>query len=353
MFKIQRSIASLFCLAFLGLAHAAEPVRLIDKIPVPGAPLKSFDIGFAERGVYALADRSNASVDLIDTHTRRFLGRLGGFAGAKHGGQSGPNGIVIVDGRQVWAGDGDSSVKILDIASRHTVASISTGGTKRVDELGYDPLDHLVIAANNADDPPFVTLISSRPPYAVKATIKLKRATGGLEQPVWDPQTRRFFVAIPELDGKQAKGGIAVIDPQRGKLVGMDEVSKCMPAGLATGPGGQLLVGCSDDAVSAGFPAQSLLLDTRSGRVTDSFGRVGGSDEVWYDARSGRYALAAVANPGGPVVGIIDARRKRWLGNLQSGTDAHSVAGADGALFVPVSAGDKACPSGCVKVFGR
>lgn len=86
-----------------------------------------------------------------------------------------------------------------------------------------------------------------------------------------------------------------------------------------------------------------LLLDARSVRVTDSFGRIGGSDEVWYDARSGRYALAAVANPGGPLVGIIDARRRRWLGNFPSGKDAHSVAGEDGTLFVPIGAGDAAC----------
>lgn len=353
MIKILRYSFFTLCLGLLAAAHASEPARLLDRISLPGAPLKSFDIGFAEHGVYALADRSNAAVDLIDTHTRRFLGRVGGFTGAKHDDQGGPNGVVIVDGRQIWAGDGNSSVKIIDLASRRIIASVSTGGSKRVDELGYDPRDHLVIAANNADQPPFVTLISSRPPYAVESHIKLPRATDGLEQSVWDPRTGMIFFAIPELDGKPAKGGIAVIDPRQRKLVGMDHVFQCMPAGLALGPADQLLVGCSDDAVSAGFPAHTLLLDTRTGKVAGSFGRVGGSDEIWYDAESGRYALAAVANPGGPVLGMIDAWHRRWLGNVSSGKDAHSVAGADGSFFVPVAAGDAACPEGCVKVFGH
>jgi DNA-binding beta-propeller fold protein YncE len=334
-------------------SNPAPALRHIASIKIPGAPLANFDIGFAAGGVYALADRSNSALDLVNARSRKVIGQVKGFAGARDGDLGGPNGVTIVDGRYVWAGDGDSSVKVVDIASKRVVASVSTGGKKRVDELGYDPRDQLVVAANNADDPPFVTLISSRPPYAVKATIKLARATDGLEQPVWDARTGYVYLAIPVLDGTKAKGGVAVIDPRQGKLVGMDEVSECMPAGLAAGPNGQLLVGCSDDAVSAGFPAHSLLLDARSGHVTASFGRVGGSDEVWYDARSGRYALAAVANPGGPVLGVIDARHGRWLGNLPSGTDAHSVAADDGSFFVPVSVGDNTCPKGCVKVFER
>ncbi|WP_293026603.1 cytochrome C nitrite reductase [Pandoraea sp.] len=351
--KILRCGLFTLCLAVFASAYANQPARLVDRITLPGSPLKSFDIGFASHGVYALADRSNASVDLIDTHTRRILAQVGGFAGAKPGDQGGPNGVTIVDGRQIWAGDGNSSVKIIDLKTRRIVASVSTGGLKRVDELGYDPRDHLVIAANNADQPPFVTLISSRAPYAVASRIELPRATDGLEQPVWDPRSGMIFLAIPVLDGEPAKGGIAVIDPRQHKLVGMHEVSQCMPGGLAVGPANQLLVGCSDDAVSAGFPAHSLLLDAISGKMIRTFPQVGGSDEVWYDGRSGRYALAAVANPGGPVLGMIDARHERWLGNVPSGKSAHSVASVDGAVFVPVGAGDKACPRGCVKVFDR
>ncbi|RDU97471.1 cytochrome C nitrite reductase [Trinickia dinghuensis] len=319
---------------------------------MPGAPLKSFDIGFAQGGVYALSDRSNASVDLIDTHNHRFLARVGGFAGAR-GDQSGPNGVVLVDQREVWAGDGNSQVRIIDLKSHRVVALVSTGGTNRVDELAYDPRDHLIVAANNADNPPFVTLISSDPPYAVRSKIEFKRATSGIEQSVWDPQSGNVFVAIPELDGKAANGAIGIIDPKQGKLIGMDPVSECMPAGLVMGPAPQMLVGCSDDAVKAGFAARSLLLDARTGKVIKAFDRVGGSDEIWYDPSTRHYALAAVANLGGPVVGVIDAQHKRWLGNLPSGKAAHSVASDNGTIFVPVAAGDKACPNGCVEVFAH
>ena len=339
-------------LSCFACADAAEPARLVDRIVLPGAPLKSFDIGFAQGGLYALSDRSNAAVDLIDTRSHRLLARVGGFAGGR-GDQAGPNGVVLVDQRQVWAGDGNSQVRIIDLKSHRVVALVSTGGAKRVDEMAYDPRDHLIAAVNDAEEPPFVSLISSNPPYAVQSKIVLKRATSGVEQPVWDPQSGKIFVAIPELDGKPEKGAVGIIDPKQGKLVGFDEVAACMPAGLVMGPAPQMLVGCSNDAVHAGFAARSLLLDARTGKVIKTFNRVGGSDEIWYDPSTRRYALSAVANPGGPVVGIIDAVHQRWLGNLPSGKEAHSVASDDGTLFVPVAAGDKGCPNGCVEVFAR
>ncbi len=124
-----------------------------------------------------------------------------------------------------------------------------------------------------------------------------------------------------------------------------------MPSGLD----GRLLVGCSDDAVAAGFPAKSLVMSARSGRILATIDQVGGSDEVWYDAKSRRYYLAAAANPGGPVLGVVDAQTNRWIGNFPSGERAHSVA-ADlrtGRVFVPIQAhkdgGD--CTSGCIAVY--
>ena len=83
--------------------------------------------------------------------------------------------------------------------------------------------------------------------------------------------------------------------------------------------------------------------------------KIGGSDEVWYDNKSGYYYLAAAKNPGGPVLGVIDARTDRWIANLPSGPRAHSVA-ADpktGRVFVPIEARkDSAdCASGCVAVY--
>jgi len=83
------------------------------------------------------------------------LGRVGGFVGLPPGGKEvgGPNGVVAVGNNEVWASDGDSTIKVIKLNADRTggkvVQTISTGGKDRVDEVAYDPRDHLVAAVNN------------------------------------------------------------------------------------------------------------------------------------------------------------------------------------------------------------
>lgn len=336
------------------------PVRHLGDLQIPGNSLRSFDISIVDGNIYALSDRSNQGVDLFSALDGRFLGRAGGFTGlpSTGGADAGPNGLTAVGPNEIWAGDGNSTVKIINITSHKVVGTISTGGAHRVDELAYDSRDHIVIAANNADTPPFLTFISTKTgDRKVAGRLVFPQASDGLEQPVWDAASGILYVPVPELDGNVARGGIAVIDPVTRKLLRAIPVADCVPAGLALGPHQQLLVGCSDDAVAAGFPAKSLIMDLPSGKIVRTFHQVGGSDEVWFDKAQGVYYLAAVANPGGPVLGVIDAGTDRWVGNVPTGPHAHSVAagGAKGHVFVPISASMSGarCDAGCVAVFGR
>ncbi len=350
------AILSSICAAAQAGPHR-PPLERIGTLTVPGQPLKVFDIGSVNSaGIYALADRSNGGLDFFKAATGDFLGRAAGFAGyhpASGFDAAGPNGVVAVGRDEFWAGDGDSTVKAVDLRTMKIVASISTGGHKRTDELTYDPRDHLIVAVNNADDPPFVSFISTQSRKMV-GRLMLNRATDGAEQPVWDPASGLIYLSIPSLDHVKARGAVAVINPRTHTLVRFLPVSQCMPAGLALGPHQHLLLGCSDDAVASGFPARSFVMTT-AGRIVARLPQVGGSDEVWSDPRAHRYYLAAVANRGGPVLGVVDSRTDRWLVNLPTGPHAHSVA-ADartGKVFVPIAAGrDAACLRGCIAVFG-
>jgi DNA-binding beta-propeller fold protein YncE len=332
-------------------------ITRVGTLQVPGQPLASFDIGFVNAGgIYALSDRSNAALDFFDAATGRFLGRVAGFKGYEKAAgfdEAGPNGVVAVGKDQFWAGDGDSTVKAVDLRTRKVIATISTGGKKRADEITYDPRDHLIIAVNNADDPPFVSFISTRT-RKLLGRLELKRASDGAEQPVWNPASGLVYLSIPSLDGVKAQGAVAVIDPRTRRLIKFMPVQRCMPAGLALGPHDSLLLGCSDDAVAAGFPARSFVMSAATGRILARLPQVGGSDEVWSDPKAGRYYLAAVANTGGPVLGVVDSRTNRWIGNLPTGPHAHSVAAdsATGRVFVPIAAGSApGCARGCIAVF--
>ncbi|MEO8746050.1 MAG: cytochrome C nitrite reductase [Rhodanobacter sp.] len=301
--------------------------------------------------MYGFSDRSNHSVDLVNAKTNAFIGHVDGFA---HGG---PNGLVAVGKDQFWAGDGGSKLRVVNISTRKIVGTVDTGGKQRVDELAYDPREQVIIAANNDDAPPFISFVSTAPGHRLLGKLAFPQATSGLEQPLWNPQDGLVYVAVPELNKQKADGGVAIIDPSTHKLEQMIHVSACVPAGLALGPNDQLLVGCSDDAVAAGFAPKSLIINLRTRKVVADIPQVGGSDEVWYDPGARKYYLAAVANTGGPVLGVIDAATDTWLGNLASGAEAHSVAAdpRSGKVFVPVAANEKikGCANGCVEVFGR
>lgn len=331
-------------------AGGGASLQRVDTLSIPGKPLTKFDIGFVNAaGIYAFADRSNRSLDLFSAQSGRFLGRAMGF------GSSGPKGVVAVGRQEFWAGDGNSgTVKVVDVRSHQIVASILTEAGKVTDELTYDPRDHLVAVVSKHGGPPFLNFISTRSRRLV-GRVQLTRATDGAEQAVWDPGTGLIYLALPVLDHIEARGAIAVINPRTYALLRLIPVDKCAPAGLALGPHDDLLVGCSDDAVAAGFPAQSLIINAASGNIVARLPQVGGSDEVWSDVKAGRYYLAAVANTGGPVLGVVDSHTRAWIANLATGPRAHSVA-ADaqtGRVFVPIAASSAGgCRQGCIAVFG-
>lgn len=318
-------------------------------VKVPGNPLNAFDISWVDPSSqrYYLADRSNKGVDVVDAHTNTFLRRISGFVGATgNNDTSGPNGVVVVHPQhELWAGDGNSTVKVVDLATDKIVKSISTGGKARADELAFDQKDGVLLVANDADDPPFVTFIDVRS-RTVLGHITFADATNGLEQPVWDPETHFFYLSIPQLGADPMRGGIAVIDPRTRKLVTTHIVKNCQPAGLALGPKQHLALGCSADAIEAGAHAQTQIMDARTGAIVATIMQVGGSDQVWFNPGDKRYYLAArgmtsnglKSGKATPVLGVIDAMTDTWITNVPTGPNAHSVAAnpINNEIFVPL-----------------
>ena len=351
------------CSLSVGLSGQAQGMyRQIALIQVPGVPVArgawSFDISWVDQGThrYYLGDRSNNGVDVIDTVANRFLYRLGqgqfvGFTGKND--TSGPDGVlVIAESQTAWVGDGKSRVKVINIRSGLTVATISTGTTaNRADELAYDPVDHLIAVANNADDPPFLTMISTTDNRVV-GKIVYNDATDGLEQSVYEPSTGMFYVSVPATKAEPG-GRIDRIDPKSMQITARYSVPNCHPGGLAVGPRQELLAGCSDFYPPA--RGQSVIVSARDGHVVSTLTQVGASDEVWFNPGDNHYYLAACnwtatgmkGGPVTPVLGIIDASNNHWVQNLPTGAAAHSVAAdhGNGHVFVPV-------PNG-IAVFGK
>ena len=339
----------------------------VASIHIPGNPLAAFDISFVDPALplYYLADRSNASLDIIDIRTNTVIGQVGGFVGVRKDAAgkvsndiSGPDGVATVGAGEVWVGDGDSSVKVVDVVSQKVIATISTvieGDTadnaKRADEMFYDPRDHVMLVANNAASPPYVTLISTLPNDRRVLGHIVYSDSMGVEASVYDPAKGVFYVNLTQLGDDPNNGAVSIVDPRQVAEIGRFPVTGCNGTGLDLAPGGKLLIGCS-------LTNNSQIISTHDGSLLAEFPQTSGADQIWYNRGDGRVYLAGRNNPasaGGPSLGVIDALTNTFVTNIPTDASAHSVA-ADartGNIYVPLGpiASDPACTAGCIAVY--
>ena len=372
-------------------APTTTQTKCLTAVQIPGNPIRSFDISWVNphRAEYYLGDRSNKGIDIIDTHSLTFKRTIGGFVGvvlnsagtAVDNNHSGPDGVTS-HGRWLYAGDGNSTLKVIDLnapTGSEIKDSIPTGGTTRVDEMALTTDGELLIAANNAEDPPFATLFAANGDNHFNTTHILRKITGdstiipanfglSMEQPTWDPKTKRFYVSVPIIANNPSgcnygqlagaitcDGGMAVIDPTDGSTVigafnpatntGIVQLHACGPNGITVGPHDNLLLGCTP----ANNPSNTLTHVINA--TTKHFAHVAGitgSDEVWFNSGDGRYYTGSNRNctiPGSPcpnasqqtaALGVIDGTSV-LIEIVPQSSGSHSVA-ADSKrnlIFVP------------------
>ena len=321
---------------------------------VTALPLTSFDISFVDPtiGLYALGDRTNNAVDFVDTDSNAFLGFCGhgSFTGATgNNDTSGPDGVLIRDHREVWVGDGDSSVKVFDVAGcdetatpTHTISTVRplaghTAATdKRADEMCYDPRDNLIMVANNAASPPFGSLISTTS-YTVVGQIPFDgtngapKSTNGAEQCQWSSRTGNFYITVPGIESPDnGHGVVAVINPHTKSVEKVFDIplANCAtPQGMAIGPDHDILVGCN----GAGSTTHSaVIINDHNGHIRATVANESGADEVWFNPGNNHYFLGRSAPASGDqALGIIDAEARTADASIlvgPPGKNAHSVA---------------------------
>jgi len=403
-----------------GEAGGDRALRLKTLAPVPASKtnntagaMYSFDISFVDQKTetYYLADRSNAAVDVVDAKTGTFTKQIAavpafkGFSGSNA--TSGPNGVVAAY-PWLFVTDANSRVVTIDVRNDKTVSDVSTGGAAglRADELAYDPEHGTLLVINNADVPPFGTLIS-----VDKTTGKLTVGTritfdtvhtkvdaqNGAEQPVWNPETNRFYLSIPQIGPTVSNGGVISINPFSATVEATYPVRFCGPAGLALGPHQDLFIGCNmvfdtkgnvwDPNGTVPADARDVIIDAKTGKIDATVFGVGAGDEVWFNSGDGNYYATGSGSPERPLpaatakgstpAGVVDARDQKLLqrfptynvpavttgpaSGLHPAGTSHSIAAnsRNNLVFVPLPAnnavlspdGKNDCLTGCVAVF--
>lgn len=362
----------------------------VTAVQIPGNPIRTFDISSVNtaRSEYYLSDRSNFGVDIISTKNLQFLRTIPGFVGpvivngAVDNSLSGPNGNASF-GNWLYAGDGNSTLHVINLnampLNNPPQQIVSTGGMARVDEMSLTDNGMVLMAVNNADDPPFGTLFNACG-NAKSCTVSIiKKVTIsssiipagfglGFEASVWDPGTQRFYASLPttannppgcnygQLTGAiTCSGGMVVIDPKQSTSslglydsdtnTGVVLWPNCGPNGITLSIHGMLMEGCTP-----GNDPNNMRTYVVNG-TTHNFAAVSGitgSDEVWWNSGDHRYYLGASKDTHGsgsacvggttpcPVLGVVD-ETSVLIETIPQSSGSHSVA-ADSDhnyIFVP------------------
>jgi hypothetical protein len=372
------------------IANADERFAVKTIISLPdGNPLRAFDISWVDptSHTYALASSAtapppatgpatNPRIILVDTQFNVVTKEYNAsptFAGncsipPNRDTMSGPNGTFIVEkGRNadIWAGDGPifspscmpnatnsnvvrhSSVRVLDLNTGATRATIDTGGVRRTDEGCYNPVSDVVLIAN--DDPldNFITFIGEDS-YQIIQKIHFDGTdsnanhllANGIEQCAFNPRDGKFYINLPNT------GASTLATPLPGVTLRISghapfHVEAVFPldptcggaSGLTIGPDHQIGLACGG--------ANAEIIDDRTGGKIALLTGLGGADETWYNPGDNHYFFGISAAPNGPALGVADAGPPPSVDpSAPSATGAHSVAAdpISKQVYVPISA---------------
>lgn len=387
----------------------ASGAHLVKRLSVPGIDstvVYSFDLGTvdAATGRYYVTDRTNKSIDVVDTGTQTFVTQFKpGFAGCNTGtptkptplptcagannDMSGPDGLDVV-GQYLYVGD-VNALWILDKTSGGVVKKITIPSSPtflRADEGCFDADDGLYAIATPGADHPFMTFVDTTT-QSIVATVVMDDSTGaasgGLEACAYDHTTGRFFVnndgstANPrgEMDGipastiVAAKPGPATLTFASIAGTSVYPLGNCDPTGIALGPGKDIGAMCRQGKV--GEKLTFVILDRTNGNVLANL-NIGGGDQITYDSVSNRWFLAdnrwtangtscgggSATCPLTPVVGIVDGASRTIVGTMDNGNNAHSIAvsGANHLVITPFTSpsatgGGADFPNGGISLF--
>jgi hypothetical protein len=350
-------------LVFAGLAQFATafadesnhdklgPYQILPTIVIPDTALSGvFDISWvdSDQSRYYLTDRGNvtgnppvpARIDVIDTKHDKFLYSI------KLPLPVTGNGVVAIHksdddeeegAAELWVGASNSTAIVIDVKTQSIVASIPThgtaAGTARADELAYDPVHHLILIANDRDNPPFVSFLSTETRTEVGYIEYPQAVFGGtnhgLEQSVWDGKKGKFYLAVPATS-TNTNGEIDEIDPVS-KTVTHVIPTTCNPAGLALIPGQRLMTSCGD------------VVDIATSKATHVANV--SADEIWFSPGDDRvyfggFVSAAVLSAL-PPYSPIGTGTLPWTGFLSPPPPqfSHSIAAdsENNQIFLPVT----------------
>lgn len=301
----------------------------------------SVDQSTIYNGTYYLSDRTNAGVHVVNLSTNTQTALITGFVtnlvnGSLSPAVSGPNGLIILpDRNEMYAGDGDGTIKVIDLFTNTVVANITTGSKKRADEFGYDAETGTIVVTNPNEATPYVSIINATT-RTVTGKILFPNATE-LEQPVYDGTGKQFYVSVPSNPASPG-GEIAILNLNNNTISKAYPIPQCVPAGIVPGPPNTLFIGCSEAQITDYGYAASFIMDLSTGNIISNISGVAGVDQVAYSALTGYFYASAYQDSPEPILAVISSNGTLVQKITTDNVTAHSVAvdQKSGVMVVPI-----------------
>jgi DNA-binding beta-propeller fold protein YncE len=298
--------------AAASVAHAAEALKFVQAIPLPGVEGRIDHMAFDAAGNRLfVAALGNETVEVIDVAAGKVAGRIKDLQA--------PQGIGFAPDlkRIAVANDKDGSVRLFD---GKTLAPLKTIDLKDdADNVRYDPAARGFWVGYGDGGLAAIDPTNGK----VLSDVKLEAHPESFQL---ETKGQRIFVNVPHA------GHVAVIDREKGMLIAkwpLQDAEANFPMALDE-TNRRLFIGCRK-------PAKLLVLNTESGKSVAENDIVGDTDDLFCDAENRRIYVTGGAGRI-DVIEQSDADHYRLLESVATAVGARTsyFAASLGRLFVAV-----------------
>ena len=249
-----------------------------------------------------VAHTANDAVDVIDCAEDRYLHSISGLTGVA--------GVLTTQTRNLvfTSNRAEDTVGIFASDARDCLAKVPVG--HRPNGLAYDPLRHVLLAANVGDP----TIPGSATASIVDVEAKSVAASlvmpGRTRWALFAERQDVFFINIAD------PPCIVVIKAGNpAKITRTFKIPAVGPHGLDLDVEAQRLFCACDDK-------RLICLDARSGKVSHDLALSGAPDVIFFNAQVGRLYIA-IGDPG--LIDVVDTNRMSLIGTINTEMGAHTI----------------------------
>ena len=295
-------VALLTALASAAVAGAADPLELVQTIPLKGKPGNLDHIAIdLQRNRLFVANKANNTMDIVDLAKGELFKQVPG--------QQAIQGIAYApDLDRVYVGLGGKGLfNVFDGKSYHLIKTIKFPDDS--DNVRYDPNKHAVYVAHAESSLAAVDVSN----YSYK-DVKLP---GDAEGFTLQPDGAMLYVAVPkpsqvaviDTDKKDVTGNYPIKAAEDATAIGLDAANH------------RLFVGCRN-------PGMLVVLDSGSGKEVATLPIPGEVDDLFYDAKR---RLIYISCGEGALVVV----RQNGADQYENVAKIDTAKGAKTSLFVP------------------